>query len=102
MSINPYRFFYWLLPMLIAALTVIAFLPILRNGFVEWDDPVAILQNPYYRGLGWVELQWMFTTFEMAVYRPLTWITLGADYLVWGLNPAGYHLDRKSQRLNSS
>src|ERR1043166_3174424 len=92
MSINPYRFFCRLLPILIAALTVIAFLPVLRNGFVEWDDPVAILQNPYYRGLGWAQLQWMFTTFEMAVYRPLTWITLGADYLVWGLNPAGYHL----------
>ena len=92
MSINPYRFFCRLLPILIAALTVIAFLPVLRNGFVEWDDPVAILQNPYYRGLGWAQLRWMFTTFEMAVYRPLTWITLGADYLVWGLNPAGYHL----------
>src|ERR1041385_8243061 len=92
MSINPYRFFCRLLPMLIAALTVIAFLPVLRNGFVEWDDPVAILQNPYYRGLGWARFRSMFTTFEMAVYRPLTWITLGADYLVWGLNPAGYHL----------
>src|SRR5207244_4701442 len=23
---------------------------------------------------------------------PLTWMTLGLDYLLWGMNPFGYHL----------
>ena len=34
----------------------------------------------------------MFTTFHMGHYIPLTWLTLGADCLVWGMNPMGYHL----------
>jgi len=25
-------------------------------------------------------------------YTPLTWMTLGLDYLLWGMDPAGYHL----------
>ena len=34
----------------------------------------------------------MFTTFHNSLYRPLTWITLGADYLLWGMAAPGYHL----------
>ena len=34
----------------------------------------------------------MFSTFLLGHYQPLSWITLGADYLVWGMNPLGYHL----------
>jgi len=34
----------------------------------------------------------MFSAFHMGHYSPLTWITLGADYVVWGLDPLGYHL----------
>jgi tetratricopeptide (TPR) repeat protein len=79
------------LPFLVAALAVVPFLPVLRNGFVDWDDNIVILYNPNYRGLGWAQLGWMFTNL-MSLYRPLTWMTLGTDYLVWGLNPAGYHL----------
>src|SRR2546426_7955163 len=28
----------------------------------------------------------------MGLYIPLTWMTLGLDYLLWGMNPVGYHL----------
>src|SRR5438034_2289441 len=33
----------------------------------------------------------MWTTHQ-GHYIPLTWMTLGLDYLVWGMNPVGYHL----------
>src|SRR5713101_2579012 len=33
----------------------------------------------------------MWTT-HMGHYIPLTWMTLGLDYLLWGMNPVGYHL----------
>ncbi|HEY6200336.1 MAG TPA: tetratricopeptide repeat protein [Candidatus Binatia bacterium] len=79
-------------PLLVAAVTLIAFAPVLQNGFTNWDDPPSLLYNPNYRGLSWPHLLWMFTTFQNSLYRPLTWMTLGADYLVWGMNPAGYHL----------
>jgi tetratricopeptide (TPR) repeat protein len=81
----------FLVPCLIAATTALAFLPVLRNSFVGWDDHVVLLSNPDYRGLGLTQLSWMFTSL-MSLYRPLTWMTFGADYLLWGLNPSGYHL----------
>ena len=82
----------WLPAIFVAAVTLVAFLPILRNGFVEWDDYENLISNAHYRGLGWPQLSWMFTTFHMGPYQPLSWMTYGLDYLLWGLKPAGYHL----------
>jgi len=81
----------WLVPVIVALLTGAAFLPALQNGFV-WDDNNNFLLNPHYRGLGVDELRWMFTAFHLGHYIPLTWLTLGLDYLLWGMDPAGYHL----------
>ena len=82
----------WLPPGLVVAVTLAAFLPTLGNGFASWDDAINFLDNPYYRGLGPAQLRWMFTTFHAGHYIPLTWLSLGLDYLLWGLQPAGYHL----------
>ena len=81
-----------IVPVLVAAITFLAFLPVLRAGFVTWDDDRNFLENLAYRGLGWAQLRWMWTTFHMGHYVPLTWMTLGLDYELWGMNPAGYHL----------
>ena len=87
----PQRWILWLVPTLIALVTFGAFLPTLHNQFVNWDDPRNFLENPHYRGLGWTQLRWMWTT-HLGHYIPLTWMTLGLDYLLWGMNPVGYHL----------
>lgn len=86
------RFPYWLIPILVALVTFFALLPTLQNGFVNWDDDKSIIKNLHYRGLGWAQLRWMFTTFYMGHYQPLSWVSLGLDYLVWGMGPFGYHL----------
>jgi len=80
------------LPLLVAAVTFVAFLPALGNDFVHWDDDKLLLDNYGYRGLGPVQIRWMFTTAKMGHYQPLAWLTLGADYVLWGMNPFGYHL----------
>jgi tetratricopeptide (TPR) repeat protein len=82
----------WLIPAGIALLTIVAFLPVLHNGFVAWDDDRNFVENPHFRGLGLEQLRWMWTTFHMGHYVPLSWMTLGLDYEVWGMNPTGYHL----------
>jgi len=86
------RLGHGLLALLIALATIATFLPALSNGFVGWDDTMSLVDNPHYRGLGWAQLKWMFTTFHMGLYMPLSWLTLGLDSLVWGINPLGYHL----------
>src|SRR5438552_18818353 len=77
---------------LVALVTFLAFLPILTSQFLDWDDEETLLTNPHYRGLGWTNLKWMLTTGHMGHWLPLTWVSFGLDYLVWGMNPSGYHL----------
>jgi Flp pilus assembly protein TadD len=80
------------IPILVAMLTAAAFAGSLWNGFVDWDDQILIGRNEAYRGLGWTHVSWMFTNVMMGHYVPLTWLTLGLDYVLWGMRPAGYHL----------
>jgi len=84
----------WLraLPIVVALAALLPFVPALSAGFVTWDDNRNFLDNPHYRGLGWQQLRWMWTTFHMGHYVPLSWMTLGLDYELWGMNPVGYHL----------
>ncbi len=81
-----------LLPIAVGALTFIVFSPALRNGFVEWDDQVNLLQNSHYRGLGWKHIRWMLTNTLMGHYIPVTWLSFALDHTLWGMNPFGYHL----------
>jgi hypothetical protein len=76
----------------VAALVAAAFLPVLGNGFVNWDDDRNFTENPDYRGLGPRQLRWMVTNMPMGHYTPLTWLTLGLDFSLWGMDPRGYHL----------
>ncbi len=82
----------WLAPAAVGVLAFAAFLPALSASFVTWDDDPNFLDNPYYRGLGWFNLKWMWSTFHMGHYIPISWMTLGLDYVIWGMNPFGYHL----------
>src|SRR2546426_5353351 len=90
-SPSAQRWVRWLAPLLVVLFTLTAFLPTLQNQFVNWDDHENFLDNPHYRGLGWTHLRWMWTT-HLGHYIPLTWMTLGLDYLLWRMNPFGYHL----------
>lgn len=79
-------------PVAIALATFLVLAPALWNDFVNWDDPVNFTNNKHYRGLGWPQLRWMWTAVLMGQWIPLTWMTLGLDYVLWGMSPLGYHL----------
>ncbi|MDO8476468.1 MAG: tetratricopeptide repeat protein [Candidatus Rokubacteria bacterium] len=81
-----------LLPALVFAVAFLTFWPGLSGEFVNWDDDVNFLANPNFRGLGWSNLRWMFTTTLMGHWIPLTWLTLGVNYVLGGMAPWGYHL----------
>jgi protein O-mannosyl-transferase len=82
----------WAVPVLVFALTLVAFLPLLDNGFVDWDDPQNFASNPFFQGLGWPQIRWAFSTLHMGAYQPFSWLLFSAEYIVWGLDPGGYHL----------
>jgi tetratricopeptide (TPR) repeat protein len=75
----------------VGAATLVAFAPILGNGFVDWDDYGVLRDNPHFRGLGVAQIAWAFDTYHMGHYQPLTWLSFGADYLLWGMDPRGFH-----------
>jgi Flp pilus assembly protein TadD len=76
----------------IALVSMLAFLPGLEGVFLDWDDRENFLQNPHYRGLGAAQLHWMLTTARMGHWIPVTWLSFAVDWLLWGMNPFGYHL----------
>jgi protein O-mannosyl-transferase len=82
----------WLVAIVVACLVWIVFLPALRGGFLPWDDESNLVTNRAWRGLGWPQLGWMLTTFHKGHWIPVTWLSFGADYLVWGMEPKGFHL----------
>ena len=79
------------IPLAIVLAVVVVFAVGLRNEFVQWDDPTNLVENPHFRGLAPRNLAWMFTTTLMGHYIPVTWLSFGLDYMVWGMQPAGYH-----------
>ncbi len=76
----------------LAAVTLVVFAPALGHGWLDYDDDQNFLRNPHYRGLGAAQLRWMLGGVIMGHWTPVTWLTHGVDYALWGMNPAGYHL----------
>lgn len=77
----------------IVLLTLAAYMPVWRAGFVNLDDPDYVTLNSHVRaGLSSANLAWSFSTFHAANWHPLTWISLQADAQLYGLEPAGFHV----------
>ncbi len=79
---------------LLAAVTIALYSPVIGNSFVVWDDEVYVTKNPHiHGGLGWNTVRWAFTSTEAANWHPLTWLSHALDYQLFALNPAGHHFD---------
>src|SRR5437667_390898 len=76
----------------VALATVVVFVPVLRHGFVNYDDPEYVTENVHVRaGLSWAGVPWAFTAPHAANWHPLTWLSHMLDAQVFGLAPAGHH-----------
>jgi len=77
---------------LLIAITLAAYLPGLRGGFV-WDDQQYVVENPVLTEPGGL---WRIWTASLANheahYWPVTYTTFWLERQVWGLQPFGYHL----------
>ena len=82
----------WTIPVLVAAVALVAFSPALDHQFLNWDDNKNIVDNPYIRGFGAENWRWMFTAVHLGHYHPLTWVSYAVDYAIWGWEPRGFHL----------
>lgn len=75
---------------LVAAVALI-YSPVATYGFVNWDDPEYVTNNPVVRnGISLAGLRWAFTTAQAANWHPVTWLSHMLDVQLFGLQ-AGWH-----------
>jgi len=73
-------------------LTLLLFSRSLFCDFVNLDDPIFVLNNPFIRNFDSNLFSFAFSSSTLDLWMPLTWLSFAIDYHFWGLNPVGYHL----------
>jgi protein O-mannosyl-transferase len=81
-----------LIALLLALATLLVYLPVTRDGFIDCDDDDYVTNNQVVQnGLTLAGLQWAFTTGHASNWHPLTWLSHMTDCELFGLNPAAHH-----------
>ncbi|MES1180725.1 MAG: hypothetical protein ABUL66_02560, partial [Verrucomicrobiota bacterium] len=81
-----------LVALLLALATLLVYLPVTRNGFVNFDDGDYVTGNRLVKdGLTWAGIRWAFTTFHASNWHPLTWLSHMLDCQLFGLSPGAHH-----------
>ena len=69
-----------------------AWLPALRNGFINLDDPYYVTANPQVLpGITRAGLAWAMTANVASNWHPLTLLSHMLDCQLYGLHPTGHH-----------
>ncbi len=77
-----------LLLLAVLALTFVAYLPSLKNGFINWDDNFYVTDNPV---MAHPTLHGLLTQNLGGNYHPLTMASLALNHMISGMNAASYH-----------
>ena len=76
----------------LVAVTLATFAGVWSFGFVNFDDPQYIINNPHVStGLTWANVVWAFTSGYAANWHPVTWLSHMIDVTVFGLAPGPAH-----------
>ena len=78
------------LSLLLVVLTLLAYIPALRCGYI-WDDDFYVTANALLRSLGGLRRIWLQIG-ATPQYYPFVHTSFWIEYHLWGLNPFGYHL----------
>ena len=77
----------------LVAITWAVFGQTFRHQFINYDDPLYVLDNAHVRaGLTWRGIAWAFTHVHSQNWHPLTSISHMLDCQLFGVNPGAHHL----------
>lgn len=80
----------WIAGALLAVGTFLLFARSLGYGFINYDDPVYLTNNPRVQaGLTWDGVVWAFTG-KTDYWHPLTWLSHMLDWQVFGPDATGH------------
>ena len=76
-----------LIGLLLALITLLAYLPVAHNGFINFDDQVYVTENRVVQnGLAWSGIKQAFTSGHASNWHPLTWLSHMLDCQLFGPN----------------
>src|SRR6185437_5438825 len=83
----------FILSLALVLLTVLVYLPVRNNGFINFDDNRYIIDNAHVKAdFTWDTVKWAFTTYEAANWHPMTWLSHALDCQLFGMSPSVPHL----------
>src|SRR6516165_6792603 len=81
-----------LVGLLLVAVTLAVYWPLLNNDFISLDDHEYVTENPHViSGLSWSNAAWAFRSGYASNWHPLTWLSHQLDVQLFGLNPRWHH-----------
>ncbi|HKV99749.1 MAG TPA: tetratricopeptide repeat protein [Vicinamibacterales bacterium] len=76
----------------LAALTIATYAGVWSYGFVNFDDPQYVVNNPHVTGgLSWTNVVWAFTSGYAANWHPVTWVSHMIDVTLFGPSAGPAH-----------
>jgi hypothetical protein len=79
------------LPLLLLAVTLVAYWPALHAGFVRWDEQLYVTENPFLSDPNGLLKSWTTLRETERQYYPLLLTTYWFEHRLWGDVPSGYH-----------
>ena len=77
--------------LLIIVTALVAYWPTVENGFVQWDEPNYVTENPLLTDPEGLSKVWTTVKNTERQYYPLLVTNYWLQYRFWGENPVGYH-----------
>jgi protein O-mannosyl-transferase len=82
----------WICALLIAV-NLFVFAQVRNHGFINYDDPQYVSENPHVAGgLTDANVSWALTAGYAYNWHPLTWLSHMTDIQLYGLKPGPHHL----------
>lgn len=83
----------------LCVITFFSYAPVLKNNFINFDDPEHIIEQPLIKSLSLNNLKKIFSENVNTTYIPLTMLSFAVEYHFFKLKPFIYHLDNLLMHL---
>jgi tetratricopeptide (TPR) repeat protein len=77
-----------LFAIILFVLTLVVYVPSLKNGWTNWDDEGYVLDNPLVKS---IDLSAIFSSYVMGNYHPVTVLAQAIEYHFFGKDASGFH-----------